>query len=86
MLALRNSKGKEIIAIECPFTALHYVKLISKSALKSPLEKYFKKNQIRESKHKLLRKTPGTSKYQMGWLRLCGNDYVIMNGSFHMDH
>lgn len=49
------------------------------------VEKDFKKDQVREERHKLFRKLRKTNQYQMGWWSWCHNEYVLMHGSLEVD-
>ena len=59
------------VARDCLFSELKYDKLISKNAVRTDEERASKRMQVEVAKEKLMQIWPGTTDYDMSYLRRC---------------
>lgn len=53
--------------------------------MKTTVDKDVQKDHVGEARHKLLREILGTAQYEIGCLRRCHNEYVIMKRRVYLD-
>lgn len=54
--------------------------------MKNLVDKDFKKDQVREARHKLLRVLSGTTQHEKGWGRRSHSYYLLMSRGLDMKH